>query len=133
MPIVLTYRRTGKWLTGPETLMFLHNLCTNDVKSLAVGYGCEAFLTTAKAKVMAHVLVGRYQRDGTDVVWLDFAPGLSEKVTQYLNHYLISEQVEFADRTRELAADSARRPHSQRLIRKRRRDRFARLVTSIST
>src|SRR5262245_50565743 len=44
-------------LVGPDARAFLHNLCTNDVKKLAPGDGCEAFLTTHKARVVAHVRV----------------------------------------------------------------------------
>lgn len=90
-------------LSGPDALLFLHNLCTNDVKNLPVGAGCEAFLCTAKAKVVAHVLISHMQRADNKVVLLDFVPGMSEKVLQYLNHYLISEQVELADRTPDFA------------------------------
>ena len=39
-------------LAGPEARPFLHNLCTNDVKNLPEGSGCEAFLTTAKARAI---------------------------------------------------------------------------------
>jgi folate-binding protein YgfZ len=90
-------------LAGPDALLFLHNLCTNDVKNLPPGAGCEAFLTNAKAKVQAHVLVGHFRDNQRDWVWLDFVPGQVDKVLAHLNHYLISEQVELADRTRELA------------------------------
>jgi tRNA-modifying protein YgfZ len=91
-------------LTGAEAGMFLHNLCTNDITNLALGAGCEAFLTTSKAKVVAHLLVYHVQlHDARDALWLDLAPGLAEKIIQHLDHYLISEQVEFADRTREFA------------------------------
>ena len=91
-------------LTGKEAGMFLHNLCTNDVKDMPLGAGCEFFLTTAKAKVMAygyvyHVRLG----DGQAALWLDLEPGTAEKVIQHLDHFVISEQVEFADRTREFA------------------------------
>lgn len=87
-------------LTGPEALMFLHNLCTQDVKNLQIGEGREAFLTTAKAKIIAHFLIGRFAapRDG-DFVLLDTVPGQADKVLAHLNHFLISEQVELADRT----------------------------------
>jgi tRNA-modifying protein YgfZ len=85
-------------LAGKEALLFLHNLCTNDVKNLAVGMGGEAFLCTAKAKVVAHFFVSHYQ---TDVLLLDFESGQAEKVLNHLNHYLISEQVEITDRTAE--------------------------------
>jgi folate-binding protein YgfZ len=91
-------------LTGPEAPMFLHNLCTNDITGMPVGGGCEAFLTTAKAKVVSHLYVFHLLLyDGRPALWLDVAPGTAEKVMQHLDHFLISEQVEFADRSREFA------------------------------
>jgi tRNA-modifying protein YgfZ len=86
-------------LRGPDAVVFLHNLCTNDIKSLADGASCEAFLCTAKGKTSAHFLVQRTK----DRLLLVMVPGLAEKVVQTLNKYLISEQVEITDRTAELA------------------------------
>lgn len=91
-------------VTGKDAAAFLHNLCTNDVRNLAVGAGCEAFLTTGQARIVAHVGIehGRTP-DGRDVYWLDTAPGMAARVVQHLDHYLISEQVELADRTTDFA------------------------------
>jgi tRNA-modifying protein YgfZ len=91
-------------LTGSEASSFLHNLCTNDINGLPLGGGCEAFLTTMKAKVVSHLFIYHVRlHDGRPALWLDVPAGTSEKVIQYLDHFLISEQVEFADRTREFA------------------------------
>jgi tRNA-modifying protein YgfZ len=91
-------------VTGSEAGSFLHNISTNDVLGLAIGAGCEAFLCTAKAKVVAHLLIYHLVLgDGREAYWLDVAPGESEKVIKHLDHFVISEQVEFADRTREFA------------------------------
>src|SRR6266852_6018397 len=79
-------------LTGPEAASFLHNLCTNDILNLPRGGGCEAFLTTAKARVIAPILVSRLPQDEA-ALWLDVSPGLAAKVAGHLDHYLISEQV----------------------------------------
>jgi tRNA-modifying protein YgfZ len=86
-------------LAGPEAAIFLHNLCTQDVKNLAEGGGCEAFLTNAKARVVAHGAVSCLHWQGHPVYWFDTEPGQAERVLQHLNHFLISEQVELADRT----------------------------------
>ena len=51
-----------------------------------------------KARTIAHFLVHR-TKDGLLLVMV---PGLAAKVLQHLNKYLISEQVEIADRTEEL-------------------------------
>src|SRR5262249_7635736 len=48
--------------------------------------------------------------------WLDLAPGTAEKVIRHLDHFLISEQVEFADRTRELVQVHLAGPRAQALL-----------------
>ena len=61
-------------LTGPDAPSFLHNLCTNDVVNLPLGAGCEAFFTTAKAKVVAYALIYHVRiSGGRDALWLDVA------------------------------------------------------------
>ncbi len=106
-------------LTGPEAVFFLHNLCTNDMKDLAVGAGCEAFLTTNKAKVVSYLYVYHLLlHDGRPALWLDVPPGTSEKLIQYLDHYVISEQVEFADRTREFAQMHLAGPQAHAVLEK---------------
>jgi folate-binding protein YgfZ len=89
-------------LAGPDARLFLHNLCTNDVKDLPVSAGCETFLCTAKARIMAHILVGHCHAGEHNVLWIDFEPGMQQKVYNHLNHYLISERVELSDRTNDL-------------------------------
>jgi folate-binding protein YgfZ len=106
-------------LTGPEAAFFLHNLSTNDIKDLPVGGGCEAFLTTNKAKIVSHLYVYHLLlHDGRPALWLDIPPGSSEKLIQYLDHYVISEQVEFADRTREFAQMHLAGPQAQSVLEK---------------
>jgi len=91
-------------LTGPDAPNFLHNLCTNDVANLPLGGGCEAFFTTAKAKVVAHAIIYRVRiSGGLDALWLDVAPGQAPRLIEHLDHFLISEQVEFTDRTADFA------------------------------
>lgn len=98
--VVLDESHRGKVeLRGADAARFLHNLTTNDILNLAPGRGCEAFLTTAKAKVIAYVLI--YRQDAASF-WLDVAPGSAERVIQHLDRYLISEQVEFLDHSRAL-------------------------------
>jgi folate-binding protein YgfZ len=87
-------------ITGADAPSFLHNLCTNDILNLAAFAGCEAFLTTGQAKIVARALV--YQipvQGGIKSFWLDLDPGMATKVVGHLDHFLISERVELADRT----------------------------------
>src|SRR5262245_28631639 len=104
-------------MTGPDGPRFLHNLCTNDVVKLPAGSGCEAFLPTGQAKVVAHVLIYRGAlADGQPVLWLDVAPGAAEKVVRHLEHYHITEQVELTDRTRALAQLHLAGPQAQAVL-----------------
>ena len=90
-------------VTGKDARSYLHNLCTNDIKSLKPGFGCEAFFTTAKARVVAHVFLSCIGRDAEEFFLIDSAPGSADVLVKHLNHFLISEQVEIVDRTAELA------------------------------
>ncbi len=85
---------------GSDAPRFLHNLTSNDVLHLEPGDGCEAFLTTAKAKVVSYLLIYRNSSPVDPPGFsLDVAPGTAENVIKYLDRYLISEQVEFANAT----------------------------------
>jgi folate-binding protein YgfZ len=91
-------------VAGPDARSFLHNLSSQDIRNLADGAVCEAFLTTATAKVVTFLRIACLSSDAMRAVFrLDLAPGTFDRVLKHLDHYLISEQVEFADRTRELA------------------------------
>lgn len=86
-------------LTGPDAAMFLGNLCTNDIKSLAAGAGCDAYFCSPTAKVQFQAWVFR----AGDEFWVETTPGRNEELYKYLDRYLISERVEIADRTAEYA------------------------------
>jgi folate-binding protein YgfZ len=104
-------------VTGPEAARFLHNLCTNDVVGLAAGAGCEAFFATAKAKVVAYVLLYNLPgADGRPDFWIDTAPGLAPKMVAYLDHFLVSERVEFADRTTGWAQYHVAGPRAEEIL-----------------
>jgi tRNA-modifying protein YgfZ len=91
-------------VTGPDAAAFLHNLCTNDILNLPAGRSCEAFFTTAKARVVVPVMIDHLRfADGREVFWLETAPGLGDRLVKHLDHYLISEQVEILDRTTDFA------------------------------
>ena len=91
-------------LTGPDAPMFLGNLGTNDTKNLPLGGGCEIYFCDARAKVkfqawVYHVRLG----DARHAMWLETTAGRNTELLQYLDRYLISEQVELADRTADFA------------------------------
>jgi folate-binding protein YgfZ len=91
-------------ITGADAVTFVQNFSTNDIARLHPGSGCETFFTTVQAKVVAFTVAYRFRLpDQPDAVWLDSAPGTAPKIIRHLDHYLISEQVELADRTREFS------------------------------
>ncbi len=99
-----TSHRGKLTITGRDAFRFLHNLCTNDIVGLPAGGGCEAFLTNTHAKTIARALVYHaIDPDGAAALWLDLDPGHAERVYAHLDRYVISEQLELTDRTREFA------------------------------
>ncbi len=90
-------------VAGKDARSFLHNLCTADTKGLSLGQSFEGFLTTAKARVVAHLWGSYHAFDAEPVVLLDTVPGQGATILKHLDHYLISEQVELADRTNDFA------------------------------
>ena len=44
-------------IAGNDRVSFFHNMCTNDIRRLVPGEGCEAFCTDVKGKVVAHLFV----------------------------------------------------------------------------
>ncbi|HEY1380370.1 MAG TPA: glycine cleavage T C-terminal barrel domain-containing protein [Gemmataceae bacterium] len=104
-------------LGGSDVPSFVHNLSTNDVLNLPLGAGCEAFFTTAKAKVIAHALVYHVRiAGGRDALWLDVAPGQATPLIQHLDHFLIAEQVEMADRTADFAQFHLAGPRAKEVL-----------------
>lgn len=90
-------------LRGRDCVNFLHNFCTNDIKSLSIGSGCEAFLTNVKARVVGHVLVfADASAEGTYLT-LYASPGQAASLVSHLDRYLITEDVVIHDATSEVS------------------------------
>lgn len=91
-------------LTGPDAPMFLGNLSTNDIKNLPLGGGCETYFCDPRAKVKFQAWVYHVRlSDNRHAMWVETTPGRNTELVQYLDRYLISEQVEIADRTADFA------------------------------
>lgn len=90
--------RTQIELRGTDRVKFLHNFCTQDIKSLPVGHGCEAFLCNAMGRLLGHVAI--FAAD--DGLWLDTVPGAEAALLAHFDKYLIREDVALHGRTAEL-------------------------------
>jgi folate-binding protein YgfZ len=80
-------------VSGRDRASFLHNMCTNDIKSLPPGGGCEAFFTDVKGKIVAHAFV----LVGLDVISLLMVPESAARLMPHLDRYIIREDVALAD------------------------------------
>ena len=87
--------RTQIELTGKDRQTFLQGFCTNNIKQLQPGTGCEAFLTNLQGKTLGFVLVYCH---GESLV-LETTAGQAEVLTNHLDRYIIQEDVVLQDQT----------------------------------
>jgi folate-binding protein YgfZ len=87
--------RTQVEIAGDDRAALLNNFCTNDIKRLTPGAGCEAFLTSGKGRVLAHVQIFR----GESSLILETVPGQAAAIIEHLERYVVREDVQFVDRT----------------------------------
>jgi folate-binding protein YgfZ len=80
-------------LLGDDRVRFLHGQITNDVKRLRAGEGCYATLTNAKGKMESDLNVFNL----ADELLLDFEPGLTEKISQRLEKFIVADDVQIVD------------------------------------
>ena len=85
--------RSRLCVTGADRVKFLHGQVTNDVQRLRTGEGCYAALVNAKGKMHSDLNIYRL----ADELLLDFEPGFSAAVTQRLEKYVITEDVQLLD------------------------------------
>ena len=84
---------------GRDRVRLLHNITTNDVKKLAPGSGCYAFLLNPQGRIQADLLLFCFP----DRLLLSVEPETREKVLQHIRRYIIADQVELEDVTAQLA------------------------------
>ena len=80
-------------VTGPDRVRFLHGQVTNDIRALKQGQGCYAALITAKGKMESDLIVYALEEE----LLLDFEPGLTAKVSERLEKYIIADDVQLID------------------------------------
>ena len=80
-------------VAGPDAADFLQRMVSNDVEALASGEACAALLLTAKARLIAPVVV---LRRGEDDFLLLTEPGLGETVRAHLTRMRLRAQCEIA-------------------------------------
>jgi folate-binding protein YgfZ len=80
---------------GRDRAQLLHGLCTNNIKALRPGEGCEAFLTSIQGKTTGFI----YVFCGQESLIIDSVPGVAAEMIRSLGRYVIREDVRFVDHT----------------------------------
>lgn len=87
-------------VTGADAASFLNSFCTNDIKRLAAGEGCEAFFTSLQGKSLALAWLFRVE---TGVI-VDCGDANAAALLSHLDRYLIMEKAKLKDRTHDTAS-----------------------------
>lgn len=104
--------RTQIELTGADRATFLNNFCTNAVRGLADGQGCEALVLNAKGHILGHVFVFASEKS----LVIETVPAQAEILLSHLDRYLIREDVQLVDRSQEWAEILLAGPESEKLL-----------------
>lgn len=79
-------------MTGKDRASFLHNFCTNNIRTLEVGQAVEAFFTDARARVLGFGYV--IALETRHEIW---QPRTStDRLLKHLSRYVIREDVSFS-------------------------------------
>lgn len=101
-------------ISGSDRMSFLHNVLTNDIKSLSPGKGVPACLLNAQAKIVAQVNVLCFDR----FLWLAFDYPLRKKLSEALDRLIIMEDVALKDKSENLKLISIHGPKTKELLKK---------------
>lgn len=86
-------------ITGADRQNFINNFCTNNVRKLNAGEGCEAFVTNVKGHAIGH---GWFWALENELLY-DTVPGQGSALVAHWDRYIIREKVELEDRTNSTA------------------------------
>lgn len=100
-------------LVGADRARYLHGQVTNDVKRLAVGQGCYSAITTAKGKMESDLNIFAL----ADELLLDFEPGMTGKISQRLEKFIVADDVQIVDAAPHYGLLSVQGPKAEIVVR----------------
>lgn len=103
-------------LTGPDAPRFVHNICTNDVKDLPLGAGCETYFCDSRARALFVAWVFHLRLGADNALWLETTPGRAAELLKHLDRFLISEAVEIRDVTAEFSQFHVAGPRAKTVL-----------------
>ncbi len=114
---VFDYSHAAKLrVSGPDAPQFLHNISTNEIRSLPLGGGCETYFCDARAKALFVAWVYHIKTDGQHALWVETTPGRGAALLKHLDKYLIADAVELADVTAEFSQLHLAGPNAKAIL-----------------
>jgi folate-binding protein YgfZ len=100
-------------LTGADRQRFLNGQVTNNVKDLMTGQGCYAALVTAKGKLESDLNIYCLENE----LLLDFEPGLTARIAERFEKYIIADDVQVVDVGTDYGLLSIQGPSAETVVR----------------
>src|SRR3989338_6997611 len=98
--------------SGPDAKAFLHRMLSNDVARLAPGQGCYATLLS----VQGHMLADLYALQMDDHLLLETDVSAAARMREWLEKYIIADDVTVEDRSQQMAALGVEGPQAAKLL-----------------
>lgn len=115
-------RETAAWMDlesrgrliarGRDRARFLHNVTSNEIKKMAPGSGCYAFLLTPQGRIQADIHLFCFD----DHFLIDTEPDLRQKVPGLILKYKVADQVELEDVTDSTASIAVEGPNAESVL-----------------
>lgn len=99
-------------VVGADRARFLNGQVTNNVKDLQPGLGCYAAITTNKGKLQSDLNIHCL----ADELLLDFEPGLTAKITERLEKFVVADDVQIVDVTPHYGLLSVQGPRAAEVV-----------------
>ncbi len=110
---VLDFSSRGKIaFTGDDRVRWLHGMVSNDVKGLAAGQGCYAFVLDAQGHIRADVNIFAEP----DRLIVDCAPEFTESLAALFDRFIIMDQVEMSVVTAEMGTLAVEGPKTGEVL-----------------
>ncbi len=106
--------RSGIRVTGKDRVQFLHNMLTNDVRSLAPGQGQRAAFLSRKGKLVSDLIVYALP----EAIILETEPERLTPLLDTLSRYIVSEDVTLEDTSGRASLISVEGPRSSKVLTK---------------
>ena len=112
--IVVDRSDRGKLVfTGEDRASFLHGMLTNTVEGLGEGEGNHSALTDVKGSTQSDMWVYNWG----DRLMVETEPAVQQKVAEFLERYIIADDVTITDETSRLSIVGIQGPDAAKLVR----------------